>query len=332
VPWNAAAEAAVLQFWTEQGALLPEAEVQPEQQTEQRRMRNKIMQWAAKHPRHRHLEVLDDYMARMRDAAAATEWADDPWRLALSSVQVIAQNNSPATLLCNMQAVKHALAEQGISLLRSQSLVLSMHGGEAIATRAVPLLLALDKLPVSLDFTNIVSRAPTLLTLDDVEAVLQRRVAAMQQLHPQLDVARVFSRHPSLLNYAEETVASHWVSLQMASGLSNDDMRAFVEARPSVLTQCPGVIGWKIQQLHAYQIVNTGSAECASLSSMSAVLAAAPHRVWRLCYLVVANNFQYAAVGWVTMDADKFLALNPGYSMWLASHPIPPEAYRDWYV
>ena len=192
-------------------------------------------------------------------------------------------------------------------------------------------MLALSALPVSLNLTDVVSKAPTLLNFDDVGAVLQRRLAAMQQLHPQLDVARVLSRHPGLLNYSEETVASHWVSLQMTSGLSSDDMRAFVEARPSVLTQCPGVIGWKIQQLHAYQTVKTGSAKCASLSSMSAVLGAALHRVWRLCSLVRAAQVQKAAVTWVTMKEERFAALNPGFSLWLASHPVPPGAYRDWY-
>ena len=157
VPWNAAAEAAVLQFWTQQGALLPEAEVQPEQQVEQRRLRSKIVQWAAKHPRHRHLEVLDDYMARMRDAAAATEWADDPWRVALSSAQVIARNKSPAGLLCNIQAAKQALAEHGICLSRGQSLMLVTQGGDAVTAKAVKVLLALDALPISLDFADVVS-------------------------------------------------------------------------------------------------------------------------------------------------------------------------------
>jgi hypothetical protein len=331
VPWNAAAEAAVLQFWTEQGALLPEAEVQPEQQTEQRRLRSKLVRWAAKHPRHHHLEVLDDYMARMRDAAAATEWADDPWRVALCSEQMISRNRSPISLLQHMQSVHQAVAEHGVRLSRTQSLALAtLGGGQSMAAKAVRLLSALDALPISLDFARVASKASTLLVLDDVKAVLQRRVAAMQQLHPQLDVARVFSRQPSLLALAEETVASHWVSLQTAGRLSNDDMRTLVELSPAVLAYCSGVVGWKIQQLHAYQSAKTGNAGSVPLSGMSRVLTAAPHWVWRLCYLAAAGKFKYVAVTWVRMEEDRFAFLNPGYSSWLASHPVPPEAYREW--
>ena len=330
VPWNAAVEAAVLQFWTEQGALLPEVEVQPEQQTEQRRTRSKVLRWAAKYPRHRNLEVLKDYMARLREAAAASDWADDPWRIALHKQELIS-HNSPAGLLRNLQAVKQELAKHGVRLSRTKSLLLVNIGGDAIATRAVPLLLALDALPVSLAFSEIVSKAPTLLNLNDVGAVLQRRVAAMQQLHPQLDLARVFRGRPSLLTWSEQTVASQWASLQMASGLSNDDMRALVELHPAVLTYCSGVVGWKLQQLHAYQSAQTGNAGSAPLSGMSRVLTAAPHWVWRLCYLAVAGNFKYVAVIWVRMEADRFAVLNPGYSSWLASHPVPSEAYREWY-
>ena len=176
------------------------------------------------------------------------------------------------------------------------------------------------------------SKAPTLLNLNDVGAVLTRRVAALQQLHPQLDTARVFSKHPSLFNYTEETVASHWESLQTVSSLSNDDMRTLVELSPAVLAYCPGVVGWKLQQLGAYQTAKTGSAHRTSWSGMSSVLAAPPHMVWRLCYLVRAAQFQKAALTWVTMKEERFAALKPGYRLWLASHPVPPEAYRDWYM
>lgn len=61
-------------FWTEQGALLPEAEVQPEQQTEQRRLRSKVLSWAAKHARHRDVAVLADWMSRASAAVAASCW------------------------------------------------------------------------------------------------------------------------------------------------------------------------------------------------------------------------------------------------------------------
>ena len=331
VQLNAAVETAVLQFWTEQGALLPEAEVQPEQQTEQRRMRSKILRWAAQHPRHRHLEVLTDYMARMRDAAAASDWADDPWRVALSGVQIIWRNFDPASLPKGMQYVQQALAEHGICLSRSQSLRLGKCGSEAMATRAVPLLMALDALPISLDLTDIVSKAPTLLNLRDAAAVLQRRVAALQQLHPQLDVAQVLSRHPPLFTCAEETIASNWISLQTASRLSDRDMRALVELCPAVLACCSGVVGWKLQQYHAYQAAKTGSADNALLSSMRSMILTPPYRVHRLGYLTAAGNFKYVATTWVRMGEERFAVLNPEYSSWLASNPVPAEAYRDWY-
>ena len=302
----------MLQFWTQQGALLPEAEVQPEQQTEQRRRRTTILRWAADHPHHRDLQFLADYMARMRDAAAAGDWANDPWRIALRESRVIVDNISPANLLSNLQAGPQALAEHGIYISRSLSLMLANLGSEAVATRAVPLLLALDALPISLDYTEVVSKAPTLLNLHDVGAVLQRRVAAMQQLHPQLDVAQVLRKQPSLLTRAEQTVASQWASLRTASGLSNDDTRALVQLHPAMLTYCSGVVGWKLQQLHAYQSAKAGSAGSAPLSSMSRVLAAAPHRVWRLCYLAAAGNFKYVALIWVRMEEDRFASLNRG--------------------
>lgn len=196
-------------------------------------------------------------------------------------------------------------------------------GGDAIAARAVPLLLALDALPISLDFSEIVSKAPTLLNLNEVGAVLQRRVAAMQQLHPQLDLARVSSGRPSLLTWSEQTVASQWASLQMASGLSNDDMRALVELHPAVLTYCSGVVGWKIQQLHAYQSAKTGNAGSAPLSGMSRVLTAAPHWVWRLCYLAAAGKFKYVAVIWVRMEEDRFASFEPGVQLVACLAPRP---------
>lgn len=330
VPWNAAVKAAVLHFWTQQGALLPEAEVQPEQQTERRR-RSTILRWAAKYPRHRNVDALTDYMARLREAAAASEWADDPWRIALNKWNHISQHASPASLLRNLQAVKQTLAEHGVCLLRTKSLMLMTHGGNAIAARAVPLLLALDALPISLDFTRVVSKAPTLLVLDNVKAVLQRRVTAMQQLHPQLDIVRVCNRLPSLLVIPEVTLATNWASLQMASGFDDDDMRAAVQYCPGVLGCDMGVVGWKVQQVRAYEAArNLTAVGRTPPSGLSRVLSAASFRVWRLRYLsVVAMNFHYTARIWVAMGEAEFAAWNPGYSLWLASEPIPPEAYQD---
>jgi hypothetical protein len=56
----------------------------------------------------------------------------------------------------------------------------------------------------------------------------------MQQLHPQLDVAQMCNRQPGLLSFAEETLAAKWAAFQMASGLSDDDMRTAVQCSPSV--------------------------------------------------------------------------------------------------
>ena len=215
VPWNAATEAAVLQFWTEQGALLPEASVQPEQQAEQRRLRSKIARWAANHPRHRDLVFLTDYMARTHDAAAGSGWADDPWRIVLVRQDIVADNISPSIILQRAQAAQRALAEHGVSLSHAQSLMLL--GCKGVAARAGEMLLALKRLPVKLDFAVVVKRAPELLQLNDIEQVLNRRMAAMQQLHPQLNVAGMVTLAPSLLVLTEETLATNWASLQTAS-------------------------------------------------------------------------------------------------------------------
>jgi hypothetical protein len=326
VPWNADVQAAVLQFWTQQGALLPEAQVQPEQQAEQRRLRSKVSRWAAKYPRHRDVQFLTNYMAEARDAAAASDWAEEPWRIALQSREAIYQR--PASLLQRVRAAKDQLAQHGIRVSQDVSLRIGFKSSVAAGDKAVQLMLALQHLPISLDITRVVEKAPHLMQLNNVGAVLERRVAAMQQLHPQLDVAQMCNRQPCLLGFTEETLAANWASLQLASGLGNDDTRALVGSNPGVLNRHVGVVAWKVRQVRAYDVARNPAA-VRPVSGLARVFTAASFRVWRLCYLSKAKNFQYTAVGWVTMGEVDFAARNPGYSSWLALNPIPAAAYKD---
>jgi hypothetical protein len=58
----------------------------------------------------------------------------------------------------------------------------------------------------------------------------------------------------------------------------------------------------KAQQLRAYQRARRSAGPgCEPVRSMSAVLSAAAWRVWRLCYLTEASNFQTAALTWVNL-------------------------------
>jgi hypothetical protein len=331
VPWNADVEAAVLQFWMEQGALLPEAEVQPEQQAEQQRMRSRILRWAAKHSRHRDLQFLTDYMAKLKHAAADSAWADDPWRIALHSDRLMLHPGGPTSLLQRMQTATDQLAQHGVRITLHSTLRVAVWCGEAAGDRAIKLMLALQHLPISLDNVHVVAKAPNLMHLNNLGAVLERRVAAMQQLHPQLDVAKLCNAQPILLVFTKEKLAANWASLQRASGLGDDDMRALVESHPGVLTRDVGVVAWKVQQVRAYDVARESAAVgCRTpASGLARVVPAASFRVWRLCYLSGAMNVQYAAETWVKMGEANFVARNPGYSSWLASNPIPAEAFKD---
>jgi hypothetical protein len=329
------AEAAVLQFWTEQGAKLPAAEVQPEQQAEQRRLRSKILQWAAKHPRHRDVVFLQDYMARVRNAAAASGWVDAPWRIPLMEFRALAYNKNPALLLQKVQAAVPGLATHGVRLSHAGSLAVQLRSSPG-AAEVARLQLALESLPVSLDCLHVLQIAPTLLNMSNARSVLGRRVAAMQLLHPQLDVRRVLHNRPILLGFTEKALAARWASLQTACGVGGDDIRALVEHQPSVLGLSSELVGWKAQQLQAYESMRElAGARRAPISNWGRVLAAASYRVWRLQYLSrlsAAANIKHSTQQWVRMSEEKFAALNPGYSSWHGSNSIPAEAYRDGHV
>jgi hypothetical protein len=91
-----------------------------------------------------------------------------------------------------------------------------------------------------------------------------------------------------------------------------------------------GVVGWRVRQVRAYEVARNPTAAGRTPASASVrVIVAASFRVWRLCYLSEAKNFQYAAATCVMMGEVEFAVRNPGYSLWLASHPIPAEAYKD---
>ncbi len=191
---DAATQAAVLAFWTAEGALLPAGDVQPHQQTQQWRIRQKILRWANQHRRHRDVAILADYMQRMRAAAAELAYDGDPAQLALAKSGHIPRNLDPAGVIRRMLDVKEALAAHGIELATSPVSLVGLASKSAaahIAERLPPLLAALADLPVAVDAAAVIRQVPTLLSLRDVGHVLQGRVAALQRLHPQLDVKKV---------------------------------------------------------------------------------------------------------------------------------------------
>jgi hypothetical protein len=300
-----------------------------QQQMQQRRLRSKLLRWAAKYPRHRDVQCLRDYMARVRDAAATSGWADEQWRIALVDHRAIADNCNPAIIFQKVQAAGQQLLAYGVPVQHATSLRERFHG-KNIAAQAAKLQLALDSLPINLDFSTVVRRAPTSMLLGDVTADLGRRVAAMQLLHPRLDVDRLLNRDPALLTFTEEALVARWASLQRSSRLCDDKMMALVQHQPSLLKLSSGVVGWRVQHLQAYELVRElAGARLTSISSWGRVLTAASYRVWRLHYLSVVANTKYSTQEWVKMNEERFAALSPGYSSWLASNPIPAEAYRD---
>ena len=268
-------------------------------------------------------------MARVRDAAAASGWTEELWRLPLMQFRYIADNKNPAIILQRMPLLRQELAAHGVRLSWAQCLMLRFQDKDA-AAKVAKLQSAMDSLPISLDYLHVLTSAPTLMLLSDLRSVLGRRVAAMQLLYPQLDLERVIHAQPILLTLTEEALAARWASLQKSCGLCDDDIRALVQHQPRVLTLSPGVIGWRVQQLQAYESSRElAGATSATFSSWGRVLSAASYRVWRLRYLSVAANTRYEADTWVSMNEERFAALSPGYSSWLASSPIPSQAYRD---
>ncbi len=345
VPWDAAAQAAVLAFWVAEGALLPEADVQPHQLEQQQRTRQKILQWGGKHKRHRSVAFLEDYIRRMRTAAAELAYDGDAAQLALRECTLIRDNRDPAGIIRRRKAVDRALAAHGLeSPGRSASLygVNSKDVDASMGERLPPLLAALAQLPVDLDPVWIVQRALTLLGLHDIEGVLQRRVGALQRLHPQLDVGKVLRGAPTLLTRDEGVVTANWAALQAAAGLDNDAVRALVESFPASLTLCSGPVAWKLQRAVAYERQRQAARDltCNShqadkfvmlrTSVVAAVVRAASWRLWRLPYLVSISAFKLTARSWVDMTPEKFEAMHgPGYRAWLEEHPMPPEAFNN---
>ncbi len=345
VPWNAAAQAAVLAFWIAEGALLPEASVQPHQLEQQRRTRQKVLQWGGKHKRHRSVAFLEDYMNRMRAAAAELAYDGNAAQLALAKADIIGDNRDPASVIGRLRATKEALAAHGLkSLSRIQLIALaSSPAGALMGDRLPRLVAALAQLPVSVDPVLIVQRAPTLLALRDIEGVLQRRVAALQRLHPQLDVGRVLRGAPTLLICDEAKVAYNWTALQAAAGLDSDGIRALVESMPGFLFRSTGPATWRLQQARTYERKRQAAKSPAPansqevqdpvrmrLSAISAVIRAASWRLWRLHYLASVSAFNCSVRTLVDMTPEEFeVRHGPGYSAWLLENPMPPEAFMN---
>jgi len=345
VPWDAAAQAAVLVFWIAEGVLLPEADVQPHQLEQQQRTRQKILQWGGKHKLHRSVAFLEDYMSRMRAAAAELAYDGDAAQLALAKADIIRDNYDPAGVIGRLRATEEALAAHGLKAVSRNYLIAlaSKSAGALMDDRLPQLVAALAQLPVSVDPVSIVQRAPTLLCLHNIASVLQRRVAALQRLHPQLDVGKVLRGAPSLLSYDEAKVACNWAALQAAADLDSDGIRALVVSAPSLLLRSTGPATWRLQQARTYERKRQAAKSPAPansqevqdpvrmrLSAISTVIRAASWRLWRLPYLASVSAFNCSVRTWVDMTPEEFeVRHGPGYSAWLLENPMPPEAFTN---
>ncbi len=95
MPWDAATQADVLAYWTAEGVLLPEADIQPHQLAAQRQTRENILEWGGMHKRHRSVAFLSDYLRRVRAAAAELGYGGDAAQLTLASAGYIKLNLDP---------------------------------------------------------------------------------------------------------------------------------------------------------------------------------------------------------------------------------------------
>jgi len=345
VHWDTETRADVLAFWTAEGVLLPEADIESHQLEQQQRTRQKVLRWGGKHKRHRSVAFLQDYMSRMRAAAAELAYDGNAAQLALAKADIIQDNKDPAGVIGRLRATEEALAAHGLKAVSRIHLtaLASKSAGALMDDRLPRLMAALAQLPVSVDPVLIVQRAPTLLALHDIEGVLQRRVAALQRLHPQLDVGKVLRGAPSLLMRDEAKVACNWAALQAAAGLDSDGIRALVESSPAFLFRSTGPATWRLQQARTYERKRQAAKSPAPansqevqdpvemrLSAISAVIRAASWRLWRLPYLASVSAFNCSVRTWVDMTPEEFeVRHGPGYSAWLLENPMPPEAFTN---
>ncbi len=335
--WDVDTEAAVLAFWTAEGALLPEAEIQPHQVEQQQRVRRKILTWASKHTRHRSVAFLAEWMARAHAAAAEVAYDGDLAQVALLEVHFIGGNWDPAGIISHAQTLEGVLAAHGINCSTARIMTVSnrlARDSATMTTKLTELIATLAELPLCDDPLAIVQRAPNLLSLRNLKEVLPRRVAALQRLHPQLDVESVLARVPGLLCFEAEKLAANWRELHRATGLDGDGVRALVEGKPGILTCASGPLAWKLQQAHAYERQRQAAAARDFVPLKTSVMArfssAASIRIWRLEYLACVSAFGRAASSWVLMTPEKFEALHgPGFRAWRKDHPMPPEAFRE---
>lgn len=146
-------------------------------------------------------------MQRARAAAAELAYDGDAAQVALAREQHIRDSRDPAGIICRMTAIKEALVANDPEGTGSEFRLAGMDlkaADNGVAGKLSELIAALAGLPVSIDPAAIVQHVPTLLNLPDIAGVLQRRVAALQSLRPQLDVERMLNKAPGLLIRSEE--------------------------------------------------------------------------------------------------------------------------------
>jgi len=335
VRWDVDAEAAVLAFWTAEGALLSEAKIQPHQVEQQQRVRKKILKWASRHTRHRSVAFLAEWMARAHAAAAEVAYGGDLTQVAFSDVNFIGRNRDPAGIISHAQTLEGVLAAHGINCSPAHIMIVSNRFARAtMTTKLTELIATLAELPLCNDPLAIVERAPNLILLRNLKEVLPRRVAALQRLHPQLDVESVLARVPGLLSYEAEKLAANWRELHRATGLDDDGLRALVEGAPCILRCASGPLAWKLQQAHTYERQRQAAAARdfvpLKISVMARFSSASSIRIWRLEYQACVSAFGRAALSWVMMTPEEFETLHgPGFRAWRKDHPMPPEAFRE---
>lgn len=171
----------------------------------------------------------------------------------MSHHTLINHNLDAVACIARVQAAEGVLTARGLASTSSGLLNCATRSSGDLVAKLPAFLTALEQPPINLDAAVVVTAVPNLMWLDDIAAVLQPRVAAIQQLHPQLDVERVVRGQPTLLSLPEATLAGNWAALQLSSGLDADGMRRAVEQESSCLAANPGVACWKVQQGSAYE-------------------------------------------------------------------------------
>ena len=247
--WTPDAEAAILRFWAGRGALLEKHQraASPRAAMLHQRRRSRIVMWARKHVWHRNPGYLEQQMAAWDAAAAEAGWEGDVNAAALDSCSAVTRD--PLRLMQRLRRLETTLS--GLGLGCSDVLRLARSLPRTLERRLPSVLATISAWPISIDPAFLLAKAPALLQAPHL-GVYRRRILALQQLHPQLDVARVVRRSPTLLQLPAATMAAQWQRLQAELGLSSDQAQRVAEYDSTLLHRNLGLAGRKLTLIRAF--------------------------------------------------------------------------------